>query len=147
MTSQRVRNLWVVGRWSFVALLLSQLACASSSGGAEPPGGTEPAAANPRAAGPARCVTLEVQNQSLRGVTVWLVWENSARRRLSRLTINDRDVFRLPYRNEQLSLQFEAEGGANHTTNGVLPVPGDRIEVVYRVQGPGPLRRVGTARC
>ncbi len=147
MTSQRIRKGWVFGRWSFVALLLGQFACASSSGDAEPPGGAEPAAADSQAADPARCVTLEVQNLSLRGVTVYLVWENSARRRLSRLTINDRDVFRLPYRNQQLSLEFEASGGARQTTNGVLPVPGDRIEIMYRISGPGPLRRVGTARC
>ena len=147
MTFQCVCQRWVLGRWSFVALVLSQLACASSSGGTEPPGGPEPAAANPPPADTARCVTLEVQNLSLRGVRVWLVWENSARRQLGRLTINDREVFRLPFRNERLSLQFESSGGARHTSNGVLPVPGDRIEIVFRVQGPGPLRRVGTARC
>ena len=153
MTSQCICKRWVLGRWSFVALLLGQLGCASSPGGAEPQGGTEPAAANPRAAGPARCVTLEVQNQSRVGVTVFLVWASSARRRLSRLSINERKVIRLPYRNEQLSLQFEAEAGVgggaprNLTSNGVSPTPGDRIEIVYRAQGPGPLRRVGTAPC
>ena len=146
MSSQRVRKSWVAGGWSILAIVLGPLGCASSGGG-EPPGGNEPAEADPQRAGPARCVTLEVQNQSMRGVTVYLVWENSARRRLARLSINDRDTFRLPYRNEQLSLQFEAEGGGRHTTNGISATPGDRIEIVYRVQGPGPLRRTGVARC
>ncbi len=147
MSCQRVSKSWVAGGWSILAIVLGQLGCASSGGG-EAPGGTEPAEADPQAARPARCMTLEVQNQSLRGVTVYLVWENSARRRLARLSINDRDTFRLPYRNERLSLQFEAEGsGGTHTSNGVSPTPGDRIEIVFRTQGPGPLRAVGVASC
>ena len=146
MCSRRVSKSWVAGEWLALVIVLGALGCASSAGG-EPPSETDPAAANPRAAGPARCVTVVVQNQSLRGVAVYLVWENSARRRLARLSISDRDTFRLPYRSDLLSLQFEADGGGQHTSNGVSPTPGDRIEIVYGAQGPGPLRRVGTARC
>ena len=146
MVSQRVGKSRGAGGWLILAIVLGASGCASSGGG-ESPGEAEPEAANPRAAGPARCVTVVVQNQSMRGVAVYLVWENSARRRLARLSINDRDTFRLPYRSELLSLQFEADGGRNHTSNGVSPLPGDRIEIVYGAQGPGQLRRVGTARC
>ena len=146
MNFERVNKSWIVGGWSILAIVLGQLGCASSGGG-EPTSGADPAA-DREVAGPARCVTLEVQNQSVRGVTVYLAWETSARRRLARLSINDRDTFRLPYRNERLSLQFEAEGnGGNHTSNGVSPTPGDRIEIVFRTQGPGPLRTVGVASC
>ena len=93
---------WVAGGWSIIAIVLGQLACASSPGGAEPAAGARPAAA-----GPAMCVMVEIQNQSVRGVTVWVEWEKSAPRRLDRLSINDRDVYQLPFRNAQLNLRFQ----------------------------------------
>ena len=124
-------------------MVLGQLACASSPGGTDPAAGAEPVAA-----GPAMCVTVEIQHQSVRGVTVWVEWENSAPRRLDRLSINDRDVYQLPFRNAQLNLRFQQEGASQvEHTNPVLPTPGDRIEIVYRQSGPGPLRRIGPARC
>ena len=102
---QRVSKSWIAGGWSILGIVLGQLACASSPGGTEPAAGAEPAAA-----GPAMCVTVEIQNQSVRGVTVWVEWENSAPRRLDRLSINDRDVYQLPFRNAQLNLRFQQEG-------------------------------------
>ena len=124
--------------WPVVLLAMGALGCASSSGGAER-----------EVSGPAMCLSLEIQNTALVGVQVWIEWEDRAPRQLGRLSISDRDVYEIPFRNAQLNLRFQREGGGTEvqSSNPVFPQPGDRIEIVYRVSGPGPLRRIGTTDC
>jgi len=126
---------------SVIALVLVQAACASSPS-AEP-------AAEPANEGSTNCVIIEVQNTSLFGASVWVVWENSPARRLGRLSLSERRVFVLPFRNTPLRLRFEPEGGSQvvYVTNEELPTPGVRFTVIYRINGPGPLLRVGNTRC
>ncbi len=98
--------------------------------------------------GPARCIEVEVQNTSLRGVTVWVEWENAVPRRMGRLSLSARRVYELRFRNAQLNLRFQSDGATQYQiSNAVLPTPGDRIDIVYGVNGPGVLRRIGVADC
>ena len=131
-------NLGGSRRLLIAVLALVHIGCASSRSGAE----EEPAP------GQANCVVVEIQNTSLTGLTVWIEWENRTPRRMGRVSLNAREVYTLPFRNEQFSLQFQPDGQMQRqASNAVLPTPGDRIDITYRNRGPGPLRRVGTARC
>ncbi len=124
--------------WLVVALPLALPACGSSR--ADPDEGPRPTADE--------CVVVEVQNTSLVGVTVWTKWEDRPARRQGRVSLNEREVYQLPFRNAQLNLQFQPDGGTGRvSSNAVLPTPGDRIDIVYRNNGPSPLRRVGPAQC
>ncbi len=119
-------------------LLLAGLTACASSGNQE----------DEQTPGPANCIVVEVQNTSLTGVTVWTQWENRTPRRQGRVSLNGRRVYTLPFRNAIFNLQFQAEGQTvREGTNVILPQPGDRIDIVYRNDGPGQLRRIGPARC
>lgn len=96
----------------------------------------------------ASCIVVEVQNLSLRGVTVWIEWDGSAPRNLGRLGLNARRAFRQQFRNAEVRLHFQRDGATSRTaSNPILPTPGDRLDVSYRESGASPLRRAGVARC
>ncbi len=112
-----------------------------AGGGPEPPGPAPGETA-------ADCIHIEVQNTSLTGVTIWIQWANRSPQRMGRLSVSARRVYELRFRNNEVLVQFQADGGAGRiSSNPMLATPGDRLDIVYRNTGPGPLRRTGVARC
>ena len=128
--------------WSGLILTVAalQAACASAPEATDTP--------DRPAMDPGNCVIIEVQNISQTGVSVWVEWQNRPPRRLARIGLNERRVFTLPFQNNMVNLRFQPDGSSMVSmTNALLPTPGVRFSVVYRVNGAGPLRRVGHTRC
>lgn len=125
---------------TLIALGATMTACASSGAPTTP----RPA----RNEGIPDCIAIEIQNTSLQGVAVWAEWDGSAGRRLGRLGLSARRSFRVRFRNAEVFLLFQRDGASGFTrSNSILPVPGDRLDIVYRQNGPGNLRRSGVTRC
>ncbi len=127
----------------FLATSVVLCGCASSTPANEP----EPATPSV-AEGPADCIVVDVENNSLTGVAVWIEWENAAPQRMGRLSINTRRSYRLLFRNAQITVRFQPDGESGFaTSNPVLPAPGDRLDVRYGNQGTSPFHKTGVASC
>jgi hypothetical protein len=105
-------------------LAVSALALMNAACGAPQAGGEGPAEA-----GPAREVTIEVENQNFNDARIYLV-EFGRRTRLGSVPGNTTRVFRFRSVPQQVRFRIDFIGGGELSTTGIEVSPGDELVLI-----------------